>query len=87
MNAISSGQFDIVKLLIENGADLEYKDEAGNHNTSVMWAASKGNIDNVNILLKYKADKNLKNKDGLTTLDLTKNNGQKDISDILEKTK
>lgn len=107
MKATVSGNLDTVKLLVENGADLEQENEFGNGKkntviitsaacgsrnileylltksakvnyqnqegeTALMLATSKGRIDNVKILLKYKVDISLKNKNGQTALDIAK---------------
>lgn len=120
MGAIMSGDLDIIKLLVENGANFEYQNEISNKDTAIIWAAGRGSrhimeyliqkgvkinyqndkgqtalmratlngqLDNVKILMKYKADVSLKDKEGHTVLDIAKPGKYKDIVTFLESTK
>lgn len=49
---------DIAKLLIENGADLEVKDNYGNTPLSRATFSSRGYGDLIKLLLSYGADRN-----------------------------
>lgn len=117
MKAAHSGYLDIVKLLVENGADLEYQNETADNVTVIISAAKRGSlhileylikeganinyqdkngetalmaavnsdyIDNVKLLVKYKADKNLRNNDGCTALDIAKSKNSKAMINILQ---
>ncbi|MFW5891011.1 MAG: ankyrin repeat domain-containing protein, partial [bacterium] len=59
--------FAILKLLLENGADLNYKHKK-NGNTALHYAVAKQNYLLVLKLIDYGADVNIKNKSGLTPL-------------------
>jgi ankyrin repeat protein/tRNA A-37 threonylcarbamoyl transferase component Bud32 len=73
---------DVVKLLLDKGADVNAKDREGR--TALMWAASSGNVDIVKILLDAGADISAKNEDGETALMLAQRNKQVDTMKILE---
>ena len=66
----STSSLDTVKLLLENGADVNLKND--NKATPLLMAARISNIDSsydtVKLLLEYGADVNLKNIDGWTAL-------------------
>ena len=70
-----------VKLLIENGADINLQDKDGD--TALMWASNRSNKDVVEILIENGADINLKNKDGDTALILASNRRNQDIVELL----
>lgn len=83
MWAAKIGDFDIVKLLIEKGADVNIQDKNGQ--TALTLALSKGigiiqkrfieNEDYLEIarlLIEKGADINAKNKDGFTAAQLTR---------------
>lgn len=56
--AVNSNAFDIVKLLLESGANVNQPDLG--HCTPLHWACVKGNLRMVELLLKYGADPNAK---------------------------
>ena len=60
------GCTEIVKLLLENGADMEAKDNYGE--TALMLAARWGYVKAVKVLLEYGADVDSKSKYGFTAL-------------------
>ncbi len=63
------GGSDIVKLLIEHGADMHEIDDFGN--TAIMFAAIAGDIDSIHVLFSFSASKtiiNHQNNDGKTAL-------------------
>lgn len=68
--AISNKRDDITKYLIEQGADVNAKDENGH--TPLIYAVQKNNVEITDILLKNGADVNVKNKRGKTALDFIK---------------
>ncbi len=63
--AAGDGDLEQVKKLLET-ADVNGRDSLGS--TPLMFAASKGQLDVVTILIDKKADVNAKNSDGLTAL-------------------
>jgi ankyrin repeat protein len=69
--ATNGGQsHSILKYLLENGGDVDQRDEEGN--TALMMAAKYNRVENVKLLLEAGADKSLKNNEGKTALDIAK---------------
>jgi len=75
------GQPEVVKLLLEKGADVNAKDEAGH--TAVIDAAQAGHPDIVALLLGKGADANAKAKEGRTALMEAASGGQVDAMQAL----
>ncbi len=67
--AYSKCNVESVQLLIQNGAQVDAKNENGM--TLLMMAALNGQVEIVRVLLEEGANVNLKNKDGQTAQDLT----------------
>ena len=61
--------FNIICRLLEEGVDINAKDEGGI--TALMWAICKGNIEIIKMLLKKGADVNAKDKNGVSVLALS----------------
>ena len=59
----------VIKSLIENGAEINYK--AKNDRTPLMLAVENGNVEVADTLIKYGADINAVDSDGMTALDIT----------------
>jgi ankyrin repeat protein len=72
MNAAMLGRVDIVKALIDAGADIQKKGQFGY--TALHAAAQNGHLDVVQALVKYGASVNCKNDDGDIPLILGKIN-------------
>ena len=66
MRACESNRKKIVKILIENDANVNAQDERGK--TAIMVAFEEGNKEIVNALLAAGADVNIKDKNGTTLL-------------------
>lgn len=64
MLAASHGKLDVVKLLLENGADINIQDDDGS--TALMCAAEHGYLDIVNLLATH-PDTDLTIKDNVNT--------------------
>ena len=64
--ALSTGNYDIIKLLVENGVDVSARDGAGE--TVLFKAVDAGNQPVVELLLKHGADPNIANSDGVSVL-------------------
>jgi uncharacterized protein len=67
-SAVDAGYAKIVALLLNNGADPNLRDQAGN--TSLHIAAQNGNKEIIHLLLLNGADLSMHNKDGKLALDL-----------------
>ena len=71
MYAAENGNKDIVKLLIDKGANVNKQDKNGK--TPLMYAVVKGNKDIVKLLIENGAIVNKQNKDGQKALDYVEN--------------
>ena len=69
--ALENYHLKVAKLLIEKGADPNFKNENGL--TPLMIVALKNKPEEVVFLLEHGADPNAENKEGKTVLDLIKN--------------
>mmetsp|Transcript_15409 Transcript_15409/g.11217 ORF Transcript_15409/g.11217 Transcript_15409/m.11217 type:complete len:126 (-) Transcript_15409:178-555(-) len=79
--ASANGHAEIVKVLLENGADPNVINEAGN--TALHWAALNGKEDVVKLLLQYKADPNLKNTYGRLPIEEALQHSHTSIAEFL----
>lgn len=81
--AAINGSSEIVQLLLEASAyvDAESPDDKM---TPVMLAAMRGRVAAVRVLRDGGADLSLKNKDGLTAMDLAQRYGQDEVVDVLK---
>jgi ankyrin repeat protein len=77
------GQIDIVKLLIETGADINAKNYNGYESTPLMYALVAEHLEVVKLLIKAGANVNAKNIWGETALFLASRKGYEDIIKIL----
>ena len=66
MVAYDHSQPDVVKFLVEKGADVNAKNIRGN--TALMWASRMGNLEVAKLLLEKGADINAKNLSDETAL-------------------
>eukprot|EP01032_Pedospumella_encystans_P009143 gene9143-10790_t len=80
LQACYKGHLEIVKLLVENGADMNVQEKDGY--TPLHWAAYKGHVEVVDYLLSQGADATLVKKTGTTAL---QNASNQNIRDIFEK--
>ena len=67
-NACFGQDYKCVELLVNAGIKLDTKNDNGV--TALMYSASAGKEDMVELLLKFKADKTLENLDGFAAIDL-----------------
>ena len=81
IQASFNGDILKVKKLLEEGADINAKDEDGM--SALQMASSDGHTDIVNLLLEEGADVNAKNEDGKTALQMASSNGDTDIVKLL----
>lgn len=77
----ASEYYDVVEILLENGADVNLPDSRGY--TALAVAAMVGEMEIVKLLLEYKADATIKNNEGMTALDLAKSGGYDEITALL----
>lgn len=75
------GNAEMVELLIQNGADVNYKNDIGK--TPIECAVRGGNIQIVKLLLAKGADPNVKDFRGRTLLRLAEIDGHQDIVRLL----
>ena len=83
MNAAYRGNTNIINMLLENGADINYTTDYGM--TALMYAASFNQFEAAKILLENNADTSITDEYGRTALDLAKSEDYKDIVELLEK--
>lgn len=83
MNAVVEGQWEIVKLLVEKGADINQTDKDGW--TALMWAVHYDRKDIVELLIEKGADINIRTKDDRTPLILAIRDDHHDITKLLIK--
>lgn len=79
--AASLGLAEMARLLIDNGADLDIRNDEGN--TPLHWAAGEGQKELVVILIAHGADINARGKNGWTPLRWAEAQSQKEIARIL----
>lgn len=74
---------DCVQALLDAGADANHKANAGG--TPLITAAYYGKLDFVKTLLDAEAETHHKNRDGLSAMDIAKENGHQGLVDYLTK--
>lgn len=84
LDSIYYKQFGLVPLLLEKGAKVNIIDKL-KVGTPLHLAVHWKNKETVILLLSHSADLTVKNKDGLTPLELAKKKGDKEIIELLEK--
>lgn len=87
MGYIVNGDFDMVKLLVGNGADLSYQNENADEDTAVILAADQGSRNILEYLIKNGSPINYQNENGDTALMRSVAQGQLDCARILIKYK
>lgn len=81
--AIGWRKFKMVSWFLKNGADVNFADEKGN--TALFYAVKREyDIEHIKLLLKFGADPDKKNKNGISPRMLAKPKKQKDILDLFE---
>ena len=80
-----NGNKEISNLLIDLGANLNWKDIKGN--TCLHYAVSSGNISLVKKLILFGADKNIKNEEGDSPLNIAEKNNNNQMINILREKK
>ncbi|MEO6149608.1 MAG: ankyrin repeat domain-containing protein [Mucilaginibacter sp.] len=83
LHSAAAGNFtNIATLLIENGADVNIKQQAGV--TPLHSAAQNGNVELLILLLEHGAEVNTRMEGGKLPADLAREKGYDDIAEILE---
>ena len=81
MHAVHKGKFDIVKELLNKGANPNIHDHLGN--SPIIEASYQNYIEIVKILLKHESKINHKDRNGITALIEASQSGHEDIVKIL----
>lgn len=79
--AASNGYTEVVRLLVENGADVNVGDKYGD--PPLNWAVYYGQKEMVLLLIEYGADVNAQSKAGNTPLSTARRQGYPEIQQIL----
>lgn len=74
-------QLQVLRMLLDAGGDVNSVDDKGR--TPLMMAAETNNAEIVDLLLKNKADPNIKNQDGNTALHVAAQKGNHSIIQVL----
>ncbi len=83
--AIKMGDLKIAKILLENGADINFQDNNGN--TPLILAIKKKDLELVSFVVLQGADVNLANNEGITPLHQGAFSGNEKVVDFLLKAK
>lgn len=75
---------EIIKILIENGADVNAKNDKDGW-TPLIWAAKEGDYDLVKLLIAKGADVNAKDDKEKTAFDYVRKYRHKEITELLRK--
>lgn len=81
--AATSGHAEIVKWLLENGAEPNYR--YANGYSPLLAAAANGHLEIVKTLLAHGADLHAKSDDGKTALSYAEERGHKEVADYLSR--
>jgi serine/threonine-protein phosphatase 6 regulatory ankyrin repeat subunit A/serine/threonine-protein phosphatase 6 regulatory ankyrin repeat subunit B len=79
----SFGRLDVMQFLLENGADINFRDKNGK--TALHYAAKgRRQRDKVNFLLEKRARTDIMDNDGNTALDIARSRGNTETVDLIE---
>jgi ankyrin repeat domain-containing protein 17 len=87
MEAASGGYHEVGRVLVEHGADLNAPPVPSSKDTALTIAADKGHVKFVDMILKYGANVDVKNKKGNSPLWLACNGGHFEVVRCLLKAK
>ena len=82
MPACQNGHIDVVKILLENEAQVNLQEKNGL--SSLMLASQNGHDDVVRLLLENKAQVDLQNINGWTSSMAASHNGHVDVTNLLQ---
>ena len=77
--ASAGGHADIMKMLLDSGADINLTDEQ--NMTPLHYAVISGGKEAVSLLLENGADTSIKTKEGKTALDIAKELAEKELTE------
>jgi len=80
--AARAGQLDVAKVLIRNGADVDFVTPFGGH-TPIMGASLGGQMEVTEFLIRAGADVNAVDSDGETALDFAREYGGPEVVKLL----
>jgi hypothetical protein len=80
--AAAVNKIDVMRFLIEKGADVENKDSAMGW-TPLMYAASEGSVEAAKLLLEKGADRNFKDYTGNTPASIATGHKHPDVAELL----
>lgn len=81
LHAVACGPTDVLKLVLDSGADILKKDIDGW--TACLAAASCGNVENLRLLIDRGADFQAADRDGYTPLAIAEGFGNKEAAEFL----
>lgn len=81
--AVAAGHTDVAKLLLDHGAEADYRYEGGH--SPLLEAAAQGNRELVEALLARGADPNARTDDGKTPLSFATERNHADVAEILRR--
>jgi uncharacterized protein len=83
MLAASNNFYDIVELLIQQGSEVN-RVELSHGWTALLWAAKRGHLETVKVLLQHQADTTVIDDSGKTALDYARDNGFDQVALLLK---
>ena len=82
--ASDGGHINVIEFSLQNGANINWQTE-DSKTTPLMIAGDRNQIETVKFLLGHGADPHLKDKNGLTALDMANRYNKKEIVELLRK--
>lgn len=84
MYAVSAGKINskLIDLLLDYKINVNVQDSLGN--TALMYAAQRGDVKTVNVLLEANADITIKNENGEDAIDIAWNTGNEELYELLD---
>lgn len=82
--AAAYGHASMARLLLENGADVNFQSQKGAQVTPLMHAAMSGHADVVRELLSAGADKSLKTTESVTAIEMARTNDHQKVVEMLK---
>ncbi len=85
VRASQAGRADVVRLLLEHGANVNGTTQDRYEDTALMWASWSGHTEIVGILLEHGADVDAESSDGLTAMQWAEAAERLDIMELLQR--